>query len=206
MTDQEKAERREKIRTKFKSIGQALINVGLPAVGGAISAGNPAAAQILKQVGKVVKVLGDDAEDYEVSDMDRIEAVIAQQDPEVMFKIRELETGMVDNFFESIAHHETQVTARHAADMSGDSTFARNFRPGMGAAIALAYIGIMIALTIMLFMSVQKDGLTGTSLTFASFLVGSVATLTGAVSKFYFGGRTEEKIANFKNFYQSLSK
>lgn len=81
---------------------------------------------------------------------------------------------------EANAKEQTELTARHAADMTSDSWLSKNIRPSVLAYILTAYLVLSVL-----------DG-------FGFHVSESYITLLGqwgmVVMSFYFGGRTVEKI------------
>jgi hypothetical protein len=162
----------------FSKVGRSLVKIGLPALATAV--GGPAGGIVAATIGGL---LGVDAKDETA-----LERAIESASPETLTRLREIEAGVEIAAIQARETEERELTARHAADMMGDSWLSKNIRPIVLAFVVLSFVLLIYCAAF--FLPLDR-ALVVTPLVTA--LGGIVMTVIG----FYFGGRSLEKGTSF---------
>lgn len=158
-----------------QKIGKALVGVGLPVLGNAV--GGPAGGSLAKAV---VTAIGIDSKDDESA----IERKLAEASPEVLVRLREMDTQMALAELENARSEASEITARHRTDMESDVPMAKYVRPAGLMFVLVSYVAYQYLITFAL----PKEDMT------AALNVGQqLLTLAEGFVYFYVGSRGLEK-------------
>lgn len=150
------------------------------------------------KVGRIIKgaaeILGTDADPSAVADA-WDGATIEQR-----LQIAELTARETEAIEETEREIQKQTTARHAADMLGDSALSKSVRPTLCIGLVAASVAYSYAILAFIILG-QVFGLSLNLGDFAKELimhsVTALWTATGGALAFYFGGRTVEKRGSY---------
>lgn len=178
---------------RLQTLGKKLKESKLPQLAG-IVLGETSIGKVGRIIKGAAEILGTD------EDPDAIAEALAGATPEQRAALLELSVRETEAVEETEREIQRQTTARHAADMMGDSLLSKNLRPVLcialnAAAVAYSYTILIVVilgqiLEVNLNVGDYSRGLIANALT-------ALWTAAGAANVFYFGGRTLEKRGSF---------
>ena len=176
MTEKEK--RRKRFGNGLKNVGKVLVELGLPAVAGAVL--GPGGASVAGRIADAIGLDPDNATD------DQIEQALVESNPELLIELRQMEFELQSKQIEYLTTESQEVTKRHQADLATEHPFLWLFRPGcMIISVGLYFLFSMLSVFL----------LEGETLQMAQSWGDNWYGLCKTQVYFFFGSRGIEKVA-----------